>query len=98
MSMWVKLWLRAAVVTPASSVAIPASSSFFGGYLTVMSPMIRLPMMARMLNAVFSWPSWVMGVSSAVLISGISRLRATSWGPVDAVERASAIVMVLVSV
>ena len=50
-----------------------------------------------MLNAVFSWPSWVNGALRVLLISGMSRLRATSWGPVDAVLRASASVMVLVS-
>ena len=54
-------------------------------------------MIARMLNAVFSWPSWVNVALSVALISGLSRLRATSWGPVDAVHRASERVMSLVS-
>ena len=93
----VKVVLLDAMVTPARSVVIPVSSSLLGGYRTVMAPMMRLPARAMMLKAVFSCPSCGTVVLSAVLISGIRRLSARIWGPVDAVHSASAAVIHLVS-
>ena len=89
--------LYAARMMPSRRIMIPVWSRRFGGYRTVMMPMMRLPIVAMMLNAVLSCPSWVMGVFRAVLISGMSRLSATSWGPVLAVLSARLRVIHLVS-